>query len=289
MSKCNKNKIGKWYHIVKSRLETDSFKIKESKFKSKHNQSIIDIRNINSSLNNFNSVNEMINTRIVAENKLHNLYLTSARQCDTGRCSSNPITSIYLTFRLNSSNWHLVCTDDDLNVGLCGNPILHYIAGQLSGAIREANLLHEKSCCLAIHLGLTFIANNSVNSHANTLLINPKARSISHFEPQGKIINFQLPYTNKLQTAIINTLQSISKENGYKYTGYISPNCNFQDDNPEWCYLWTTWLELLVILNPWVIPKNIGNYLEYRYKRLISRSSRGNQVVMFAKYLRELI
>ena len=286
---CRRDKIGKWYNIVKKNLTTENFFIRKSSFQKKTG-GIYDIRlNTDSGvLRKFNSVSDIINTRVTAENKLHDLYLNSAKKCHNGNCARYSVTSIYLNFRYNTNNWDLQCEKDEFNVGLCGDPILHYAAEQLSGAIREAKLLHENSCCLAVHLGLTFNDTFQKSTHANTLFVNTNCKTISHFEPQGKLIHFNISQVTDLQYRVEDTLSKICKEIGYKYTGYMTPNCNFQDDNPEFCYLWTTWVELLAVLNPWIIPKNITKYLEYRYKKLKSRSSRGELAVMFAMYLREI-
>ncbi len=287
---CRRDKIGEWYETVKANLDTPNFSVRKSKF-SKKNGELYDIRftgNSTSGLRKFNTINDMINTRVQAENKLHSIYLASARGCSYGNCSKYPITSIYLNFKYHHHQWSLQCDNDEFKVGLCGEPILHYAAEQLSGAIREAKLLHENSCCLAIHLGLTFTDTFEKHTHANTLLINTNCRTISHFEPQGKLNFFQVSAKESLQSSVINTLTKISKEIGYQYKGYMTPSCNFQDDNPEFCYLWTTWVELLAVLNPWLIPKTISKYLEYRYKKLRVRNSRGELVVLFAMYLREL-
>ena len=288
---CRPDKIGEWYHQVKNNLSTDHFYVaKTSLSKRNGKQVIFDIRNRlgRDTTSKFNSIKELTNIRIVAEDSLHRLYLKSARACRLGSCSKYPITSLYLTFRCNNGHWELVCERDELKVGLCGNPIIHYATSQLDSAIREANRLHENSCCLAIHLTLTFIDDFSSSSHANTLLINKNCRTISHFEPQGKLTNFSLPYISDLQKCLTRTLNNIANKLSYEYKGYLTPYCNFQDDNPEFCYIWTTWVELLAVLNPWLVPSIIGKYLETRYRRLSNRSSRGYLAVMFAKYLREI-
>lgn len=284
---CRRDKIGKWYNIVFNKLSTKNFIIRKSRGKN----GILDIRarnhiNIDYTFNNFR---DMANTRVMAENKLHTIYLNSARACSEGVCSKYPITSIYLTFRYNRGQWNLVCENDELAVGLCGNPIKHYAATQLDGAIRESKLLHQNACCLAIHLALTFIDGFNKDTHANTLLVNPKCMTISHFEPQGSLNTFKINNVLNLTNSLTNSLRAICKGIGYNYIGYLTPNCNFQDDNPEFCYLWTTWVELLAVLNPWVIPLNIGKYLRLRYQKLKSRTSRGAQAITFAKYLREII
>ena len=230
---CKRDKIGHWYQSVKQNLSTKHYYITKSKF-DKHNSKskgkgngngsgkriskaeteIFDIRNRTGidTTPKFDSIDELTNIRILAENNLHQLYLKSAKACQLGSCSKYPITSLYLTFKYTNDNWQLVCEQDELNVGLCGNPIIHYASSQLAGAIKEALLLHENSCCLAIHLSLTFISNFNRSSHANTLLINPNCKTISHFEPQGQLINFTLPAIHNLQATLKRSLKEISKK-----------------------------------------------------------------------------
>ncbi len=283
---CRRDKIGLWYGIVREQLETNSFGIDTSHY-SKND--IFDIRcHSPQTLSNYWGPGELARIRVSAEKYLHRIYLTSAQACFHGSCSKYPITSLYLTLKYEGGTWRLVCQAEELEVGLCGNPVIHYASQQLEGAIKEAKRLHENSCCLAIHLALTLIDGYNNTTHANTLLVNPKCHTIHHFEPLGRL-DFPVSQSGQLQHVLKSSLSKMSGKLGYRYAGYLTPYCNFQDDNPEYCYLWTTWIELLAILNPWQIPANLGKYLEYRYRKLRTRSSRGEQALMFACYLKEII
>ena len=153
-------------------------------------------------------------------------------------------------------------------MGYVKKPIIKFLGEQLHTSLNQGKLLFNNSCCIALHIGWTFYYNNNKITHANTLLINPKCNESWLFEPQGTILNFDIPIENVLKKRIYNILFNINKNNNINYKGYLTPKCNFQKDNYNLCYMWTTWLELLVVLNPYLTPNNIAKYLNYRYTKI---------------------
>ena len=53
--------------------------------------------------------------------------------------------------------------------------------------------------------------------------------------------------------------------------------------------MWTTWIELLVVLNPYLTPQNISKYLDYRYKKLLKTQSLKKTMISFSIYIKEII
>ena len=53
--------------------------------------------------------------------------------------------------------------------------------------------------------------------------------------------------------------------------------------------MWTTWVELLTVLNPYLTPNNISKYLEYRYKKLLDKSQLKKTMIAFSLYMDEII
>ena len=125
-------------------------------------------------------------------------------------------------------------------------------------------------------------------NHANSLIVNTKCKRIGLFEPQGRLAKFPVANSWQLETELHRQLTSICKQLGYQFIGNISPQCDFQDDNQELCFLWTTWVELISVVNPWLTPQQIGSYLRHRYHKLVKRPSRRQLALMFANYLREI-
>lgn len=240
-----------------------------------------------------------VSVRLAAEQKLHRLYLASSRSCRSGRCSRTPITSLFITLRYSehgsihsyNGTWQLQCDAQELQLGLCGNPVVHHLSEKLHAAIRESRLLHTGDRCLGIHIAWTFESPNGVDTHANTLLVNARSHQAWLFEPQGRIRNgFRLVAIDALENQIHTTLREALRGSGYQYRNYLTESCNFQNDNLELCYLWTTWIELLVVLNPSLTPTKLAEYLRYRYRRLSEPGqSRREMITMFAHYLAGLV
>jgi hypothetical protein len=232
-----------------------------------------------------------IHVRLAAEQRLHQLYIKSSNGCKRGNCSDTPPSSLYITLRYLNGKWSIVCDAHERKLGLCGLPLQDHFAKQLQGALREATTLHNGARCLAIHIAFSM---GDSDTHANTLLLDPQKKHAWRFEPLGDFVNgFRssvLPNIYDLQHAIELGLRNILHQIGYRYRGEISPYSPFQDDNPELCYLWTTWVEFLVALNPTIPPNKLAKYLEYRYKQsILLGRSRKHMILLFAHYLHELL
>ena len=290
--KCDPKYIGNWYNTIIDNLETDNFKIQKSNYFvkiSSGNINLLDIRKKKNKNIIGISDNDMIYNRIQAEKILHKLYLRSSDKCQNYKCSNVPITSLYITMEYVDNQWKLVCDSDEKSLGLCTTPIISFLGDKLYDAIEESKLLFDNACCHAIHIAWTFYYNNNKITHANTLLVNPKCNNSWLFEPQGSILNFNLQKSNALKTKINQIFREINNLSNISYKGYLTPNYNFQKDNYNLCYMWTTWIELLVVLNPYLTPQNISKYLDYRYKKLLKTQSLKKTMISFSIYIKEII
>lgn len=274
-----------WYMAVRKGLDKPPFEIRKSRFQSRN--SIYDVRLQRG------GVAPRIrhcprSVRIIAERSLHSLYKRSSSACRSGKCSTTSITSVFITVKQSGGNWTFSCNGSELRLGLCGNPIIHNLAEQLQAAIRESKLLHPSSKGIGIHIAWTFIPDvGPVSTHANTFLFEASTKQTWLFEPQGTIERMGgIPNAIGLKQTIQSSLTDVSKRIGYRYNGYLTPDCNFQDDNQELCYLWTTWLEFLVVLNPTCKIRELAEYIQYRYTSFHRRGiSRRHIVTQFTHYL----
>ena len=232
-----------------------------------------------------------ISVRLAAEQRLHELYIESSTACRRGRCSVTPISSLYISVRYGNGHWNIVCDPQEKQLGLCGTPPLDYFARQLRLALREASKLHEGGRCIAIHIALSL---GNTETHANTLLLDTKTKHAWRFEPLGNFVygfrSSLLPNLTQLHHIIEISLRDILTIIGYRYKGELSTSSPFQDDNPDLCYLWTTWVEFLAALNPQIPPLKLGKYLDYRYGHSIVKGrSRRQMILLFSHYLQDLL
>lgn len=289
---CTPSKIGKWYQIVRDHLDTRSFTVKDSSFNTvsgNQNISVLDIR-LNPSSSHLTPLDTQsaIKYRLSAERILHQLYLMAVNKRNSASQVGPSINSVYMSLKYTYPNWRVFCDKEEQALGLCKQDIQASLVSQLRQAINLSKTLHQGSCCLPIHLSLTLFSERGILNHANSLLINTKCKRIGLFEPLGRISKFRLSQSQLLEYELHRCLSQLGKQLGYKFIGNITPQCNFQDDNSELCYLWTTWIEWLSVVNPWLTPAQIGYYLNHRYQKLRQRPSRRYLALMFANYLKEI-
>jgi hypothetical protein len=290
--KCTPDKIGNWYNIIKESLDTRSFLIQDSSFKTQSGKKIIPVLDVrlrrSASLLTPSTVPQAIQSRLSAEKKLHQMYL-NAMQKRTGLNNRGPsVNSVYLSINYESGKWFVFCDAEEEYLGLCNHNIQRSLVNQLRKAIQNSRHLHQGSCCLPVHLSLTLFTAGGNMNHANSLIVNTKCKRIGLFEPQGRLAKFPVANSWQLESELHRQLTSICRQLGYQFIGNISPQCDFQDDNQELCFLWTTWVELVSVVNPWLTPQQIGSYLKHRYRKLVKRPSRRQLALMFANYLREV-
>ena len=104
----------------------------------------------------------------------------------------------------------------------------------------------------------------------------------------GNIKKLVISNTDKLYNKIIGLLSNICKECGFKFKNYLTPDINLQDDNPDLCFMWTTWLELLILLNENITGSILAQYINFKYNKQLLRTSRKRQMILFANYLNEI-
>ena len=289
-NECKPEKNKKWNKKIREILSTPNYNIKKTKFMiNRLNRPILDIRKTNINKNIYSLPKEQIVLlRLDIEKKLHNIFLKTSQVCVKQKCSLHPINRLYINFIYNNKDWILNCDSDEISVGLCKYPVVNFLKSQLLVAILEADKLFPNSCCLPIHISWSFKYQGNIFHHATTLVVNNKCKTTILFDPLGTIVNLPLIDIYKLKNNILKIINIVCESNDYKFKGYITPDINFQDDNPDMCFVWTSWLELLVVINPWLTTSELKNYLRYIYSKWVIRQSRKLMITYFIDYLSEL-
>lgn len=289
-SKCNPKQVGKWYDLVIEYLDTTSFAIRPTRtsglskpvydVRLRHEHHFDPTQLTNPSLAQF---------RLRAEQKLHTIYVEVAKQMYPNSKITDYIPSIFTAFRVRGSQWEWFCEADTLRLGLCELDPVPLLSMLLLDSIRTGTKLFRGSCVIPVHLNLTLDTGDlQQHTHAMTLVVNTKFHTIWMFDPQGTLTQGSFLYGHTLDRAVTSLLDRVSTKINYRFKGYLTPGCNFQTDNPIFCYLWTTWVELLTILNPWMTPQGIAGYLQSRYSKLDSLQDKRRTAIQFGHYLREI-
>lgn len=169
----------------------------------------------------------------------------------------NPFPCIFLSFRKTYGIWNLFCEPSFEKLDLCqSNPYKNII---LEINIIKQLLITKNIKTFPIHLSLTIYENSNQLVHANTLIISDNKLYL--FEPKGSITRI----VSDIKSSLFKSLQIIARKCNLKFIGYLSENLNFQGNNNTICYLWTSWFEILIMLNSKKKPEQIKNYMRKIY------------------------
>lgn len=192
--------------------------------------------------------------------------------------SKDDYPCLYLTYK-QDTNWKLFCEEDSYSLGLCSiNPLK-----QLSLELRTFKQLCGNTInILPIHINITIYNNTGKYTHANTLLITKNDAYL--FEPLGSI-NRKFNY---LQSKINHNLRYLCNENRLNFKGFFLPDCDFQIYDDDLCYLWTSWLEIHILLNPKNSIDRMRRYFRNEYKNYLKQYS-NKKMIIFDNYLNQII
>jgi hypothetical protein len=287
---CNPKQVGKWYDLVIEYLDTTSFAIRPTS-NSGTSRPVYDVRlrSEHSSDPTQLSNPSLTQFRLRAEQKLHQIYVKVAQQrYPHARITEYP-PSLFVSFRLSGNQWEWFCEADTLRLGLCHLNPVPLLSVLLTDSISTGKKIFKGSCLIPIHLNLTLDTGElNQQTHAMTVIVNTKCQTIWLFDPMGNPSFSTFPAGNGLDATVTQLLKRVSNHINYTFKGYLTPNCNFQTDNPIFCYLWTTWVELLAVLNPWLTPKSLAKYLQHRYRDLHRQGTKRSTALQFGHYLREI-
>ena len=251
----------------------------------KHKNNIYDVLPI-SNINNNSIINHISNVRLLAEEKFYEIFLLLSKYCQTNQCPLSCTTHLYLDLEYQADNWNFVCEKQTELVGLCSYPIRQFLTQKLARAIKDCNKLFTERRCLAIHVNLSLKVGQSEIVHANTLIIDKIQRKIWLFDPQGKLNMINIPKISQLHRRLHQMLLLISNKNNYKYLGYFTPYLNCQQDDHDLCFLWTSWVELLVLINFNLKPLKLQSHL---ISQLQASYNNKNFILGFYHYLNDFL
>jgi hypothetical protein len=277
----NKKYFKHWKSIIQNQFNTDTCIIMDNEL-SIHN--VLDIKKQNT----FKSVNMPNNLQMVRNNsekiiykKIKNIYGLHYKKIDI-------IKTIYLVFKYIQNKWILVCNYEERRVGLCNNPIQDFIGLTIKEIIDMP--MYKVFNCIPIHINLEFIYSDILRlNHANTLLI---FKSTGHgylYEPYGKLNNIFFEYSSLPELELETIFRNIFSKLKLRYIGYLTPQFNFQLDNDSYCFLWTTWVELILLINPLIQEKKVINFFRKKYYNIISETTTRMFILDFSKYLNSLL
>jgi hypothetical protein len=251
----------------------------------KRKDNIFDVLPISNSNNNI-SIHHLSNVRLLAEEKFYEIFLLLSKYCKTNQCPLSCTTHLYLDLEYHHNNWSFVCEKQTELVGLCSYPIPHFLTQKLSKAIKDCNKLFRERHCLAIHVNLSLKVGLVETVHANTLIIDKLKRKCWLFDPQGKLNMTNIPNISQLHRTIHSMMLLIGNKNNYRYLGYFTPTLNCQRDDHELCFLWTSWVELLVLINFNLKPSNLQSHL---VSQLQSNYNNKDFILGFHHYLQDFL
>lgn len=286
-TKCSPKNIGKWYDLVIDHLNTTNFVIRPSS----GSKAVYDIRlRTNHTLDLPQlAVTKLTSFRLRAEEKLHRIYVQVAKLRYPSSKIDGYIPSLFMSFRLTGSGWEWFCESETMRLGLCQLDPVPLLSVLLNDSIEVGTNLFQGSCVIPVHLNLTLDTDDlRTNTHAMTVIVNTRCLTLWLFDPQGNLGASSFPSGLKLQHQLDLILSRVCRKLNYKYQGYLTPHCNFQTDNPVFCFIWTSWVELLTILNPWMTPKSMASYLQRRYRNMQRDNSKRDTANTFGHYLREI-
>lgn len=155
---------------------------------------------------------------------------------------TKPLPCFFLSYKFTYNGWELFCEPDFMALSLCeANPYKKII---LEIKILKQLLLSNNFQILPIHLSLTIYHNSQQLVHANTLVLDGKGNLVI-FEPKSTINNLVPGFKN----FFFKSINQIAKKTNLNLRGYINPYANFQGINNDLCYLWTSWFEIICLLN----------------------------------------
>jgi hypothetical protein len=286
-TKCSPKNIGKWYDLVIDHLNTTNFVIRPSS----GSKAVYDIRlRTNHTLDLPQlAVTKLTSFRLRAEEKLHRIYVQVAKLMYPSSQIDGYIPSLFMSFRLTGGGWEWFCEAETMRLGLCQLDPVPLLSVLLNDSIEVGTNLFKGSCVIPVHLNLTLDTGDlRTHTHAMTVIVNTKCLTLWLFDPQGNLGASSFPSGFKLQHQLDQILDRVCRKLNYKYQGYLTPHCNFQTDNPVFCFIWTSWVELLTILNPWMTPKSMASYLQRRYRNMQRDNSKRDTANTFGHYLREI-
>lgn len=175
------------------------------------------------------------------------------------------VSSLFFSFLQNlNGQWELFCENDFYQVGLCDRYPINQLILELETIITLVKLDGSKANILPIHINLRIHSNSIIHTHANVLLLDFKNKNLYLFEPKGNFNNF-LNYLPTFSSSYKNIFTKIANKLQWKFNGYFLNDCNFQGLDNDTCYLWTSWFEIICLLNYMNDTKNIKKYFRNQY------------------------
>ena len=287
-AQCNRSQIGPWYDLVLTYLNTSNFVVRPVRTQGK---TVYDVKLRPSAHLDLTQLSNpsLTDFRLRAEQKLHQLYVQIGRQMYPDSNVSEYIPSMFMSFRLGSRGWEWFCEADTMRLGLCELDPVPLLGMLLQDSIQTGTRLFQGSCLIPVHLNLTLETGGlEIQTHAMTLLVNTRCQTVWLFDPQGSLATSSFPSGQALDQSLLRMLRQVCQKINYQSKGYLCPRCNFQTDNPVYCYIWTSWVELLAVLNPWMTPRSLGAYLSSRHRHFHRENLKRQTAIQFGHYLREI-
>ena len=191
--------------------------------------------------------------------------------------NDNDFPFLMMNFYKKQNEWLWYCPIQSECLLFCQKNPLDFFILDLKSIISLIKL-NKKIKIVPIHLNLTFLDIKEIN-HANTIILDLENKSIYIFEPKGTTDN--LVYGT--MSNFIYYWKLICSKINWTFNGYFSPNINYQLYDNNLCFLWTSWIEILIILNKFTNLLIIKNYLNNKYNKNIL-----NEIKIIGNYLYNL-
>ena len=268
---CSRNHVQSWYNQFFSYFQTTRFEIRPSS-----TLQVLDVRNIHNDYPEDISLSEMKAIRMLSEKWFMSLFSNMFPQA----YDLQPTLYICLA-RKKDGSWDAYCDDQSRELGLCSsNPIIAW-SKQLKQATQDLGSVFKGACLIPIHLNIEWWEHDELRgNHANTLLFHPKTKTIWVFDPKGEL------HFGKF--IFLRLLRTLSNRIGCQFKGYLTPKCDFQIDNEELCFVWTTWVECLARWNPWLTPIQLAKYLKIRFRKFYRNYNTRQTAIQFCHFLKDL-
>lgn len=268
---CSPQHVQSWYQSFFGQFNTVNFSVKRSS-----TMGVLDVRHRDNMPPHDISLSEMKATRMLSERWFMSLF------SDVFPHARDLQPTLYICLaKSDEGNWEAYCDDQSRELGLCAKNPVHAWTSELRQATQDLGRAFRGACLIPIHLNIEWWeAGQLQGNHANTLLFHPKTRTIWVFDPKGEL-NFG-------KYVFLRLLRTLSQKIGCQFRGYLTPKCDFQIDNEEFCFVWTTWVECLARWNPWLTPTQLAKYLKKRYQKFYQNYQTRETAIQFCHYLKEL-
>ena len=187
---------------------------------------------------------------------------------------------LIMSFQRNNREWEWFCERDSLKLGICNkNPFSKFVT-ELKKLIFIFKL-KNKNKIISFHLNLS-IYSFKLFTHANTIIIDLSKKRIYIYDPLGTINNLVPGFSY----FFLETWRKISRKLNLEFSGYFTPNLNFQIYDYLLCGYWTSWMEILIVLNANISIDKFKKFIQKRYSYNLINPQYDIQVI--GAFLKEL-